>query len=89
MDYSFAELKKKTVVDVADGSKIGKVTDVTVSFPECCLKSLTVSPPICLSSSEKRIVTPCEIEKIGEDVILLKKRRGCPPPPPPPCDDDE
>lgn len=87
MEYSFTELKKKTVINVDDGSKIGKVSDISVTFPECCLKSLTVSPPFCFSASDKTVLTPCDVQKIGEDVILVKKKRGCPPAPP--CEEDE
>jgi len=80
MEYSFNQLKKKTVIDVTDGSKIGKVTDITVSFPECCLVNMIVSPLFCLSSSDKTVITPCDIEKIGEDAILIRKRKIVPRP---------
>ena len=73
MDYSFKDLKKKTVINVADGSKIGKISDVTVSFPNNCLVSFTVSPSFCLSAQDKQEISPCDIDKIGEDAILVKK----------------
>lgn len=79
MDYSYTELKKKTVIDVTDGSKMGKISDITVSFPSNCLVSFTVSPAFCFSASEKQIISPCDIEKIGEDAILVKKRKKMPP----------
>lgn len=63
MDYSYTDLKKKTVIDVTDGSKMGKISDITISFPSNCFVSFTVSPPFCLSVSEKQIVSPCDIEK--------------------------
>lgn len=80
MEYTFTELKKKTVIDVTDGSKLGKVTDITISFPERCFKSLVVKPVFCFSEGDKTIVSPCDIERIGEDAILVRKR-GCRPEP--------
>ena len=85
MDYSYSELKKKTVIDVTDGSKMGKITDITVSFPMNCLVGFTVSPKFCLSASEKKEISPCDIEKIGEDAILVRKRIVVPVT----CDEDE
>jgi len=74
MNYSFKDLKKKTVINVSDGSKIGKISDITVSFPNNCLVSFTVSPSFCLTNQDKQEISPCDIEKIGEDAILVKKR---------------
>ncbi len=72
MNYSFTELKKKTVINISNGKKLGKITDITVSFPKCCLESFTVSPCFCFFSGEKTVLTPCDIEKIGEDAVLVK-----------------
>lgn len=74
MEYTFTSLKKKTVISLLSGKKLGKVSDVTVSFPKCCLESLTVTPcGVAIFSQEKIILTPCQIEKIGEDAILVRQ----------------
>lgn len=75
MNYSFTELKKKTVINLANGKKLGKISDVTVSFPKSCLESFTVTPCFCLFSGEKTVLTPCDIEKIGEDAVLVRFNR--------------
>ncbi len=72
MNYSFSELKKKTVINLSNGKKLGKISDITVSFPKCCLESFTVSPCLCFLSGEKTVLTPCDIEKIGEDAVLVR-----------------
>lgn len=74
MEYTFTALKKKTVISLLTGKKLGKVSDITVSYPKCCLESLTVTPcNLSVFSQEKLIITPCQIEKIGEDAILVKQ----------------
>lgn len=74
MEYTFTQLKKKTVISVVSGKKLGKVSDITVSFPENCFISLTVTPcNLSVFSQDKIIITPCQIEKIGEDAILVKQ----------------
>ena len=73
MNYSFNELKKKTVIDVKDGKKLGKVSDLTVSFPKNCFESITITPScVNLFSQDKLIISPCDIQRIGEDAILVK-----------------
>lgn len=74
MEYTFTSLKKKQVISILTGKKLGKVSDVTVSFPNCCLESLTITPcNLSLFSQEKIVLLPCQIEKIGEDAILVKQ----------------
>ena len=73
MNYSFNELKKKTVIDVKDGKKLGKVSDIAVSFPKNCFESITVTPNcVNLFTQDKLIISPCDIQRIGEDAILVK-----------------
>ena len=74
MEYTFTQLKKKTVISVLSGKRLGKVSDITISFPENCLKNLIVTPcDLSIFSQDKIVITPCQIEKIGEDVILVKQ----------------
>lgn len=76
MNYSFYELKKKTVIDVNNGKKLGKVSDITVNFSNCRLENLTVTPNFkTLFTQEKIVISPCDIQRIGEDAILVKSPR--------------
>lgn len=78
MEYSLEDLKKKTVISVEDGKKLGKISDITLSFPQCCFVNFTVSPSICMFMADKIVLSPCNIEKIGEDAILVKlKHKPC------------
>ena len=98
MELSFQKLKQKDVISVSDGKNLGKVCDITVSFPECNWLGITV--PGCkgfkLTNKRELFIPVSKIVKIGEDAILVKTedkkpdvkppKDKCPPPyPPPPC----
>lgn len=71
MEYNFSSLKKKTVINVSDGKKLGKISDLTLSFPLGKVTAYTVTPTNPLFC-EKINLLPCDIEKIGEDTILVR-----------------
>ncbi len=71
MEYSLNELKKKQVINVTDGKKLGKITDVEISFPCSKVISYTVGG-IGLFCTDPIKITPCEIQCVGEDAILVK-----------------
>ncbi len=97
MELSFQQLKQKDVISMTDGKNLGKVCDVTVSFPDNDWLGITV--PGCkgfkFTNKRETFIPVKNIVKIGEDAILVKteeKKDGkppkdkCPPPPcPPPC----
>ena len=94
MELSFQNLKQKDVISVNDGKNLGKVSDISVSFPECNWLGLTV--PGCkgfkLTNKREMFIPVNWIVQIGEDAILVKtehKPPDCPPPkgkcPPPDC----
>ena len=89
MELSFQTLKQKDVVSVSDGRNLGKVCDVTVSFPENNWLGITV--PGCKGfkfTNKAEIFIPVkQIVKIGDDTVLVKTESGKPdcPPPKPQC----
>ena len=89
MELTFQTLKQKDVVSVTDGKNLGKVCDVTVSFPENNWLGITV--PGCKGfkfTNKGEIFIPVkQIVKIGDDTVLVKTESGKPdcPPPKPPC----
>ncbi|MBQ7408697.1 MAG: YlmC/YmxH family sporulation protein [Clostridia bacterium] len=73
MEYTLTELKKKTVINLSNGKKLGKITDVTLNVNKNSIVSYLVSPSkINLFCNEDSIIKPCQIEKIGEDAILVR-----------------
>jgi YlmC/YmxH family sporulation protein len=92
MELSFSELKKRDVINVPDGRCLGKLTDLTLSFPKGELAGIIVPGRKhkglmglfkCLDKSEVYISVD-RIIKIGGDVILVDITSVRPNPPPPP-----
>lgn len=75
MEYTFKDLKKKCVINVSDGKKLGKITDMKITFPQNCVKSFIAEN--CFSfCGEKYEIGVCEVQKIGADAILVKLSGG-------------
>ena len=79
MDYNFVDLKKKRVINIADGRDLGKITDLIISYPEGRIKSIIVpgKKNAFFGGSELIINFSC-IERIGDDTVLvcLCKEKG-------------
>ena len=97
METSFCELKRKEVVNLADGKRLGRVTDVVFTYPEGKVQGIVVpgGRGFRWGKADLFIELKC-VTKIGVDVVLVdirsapkpEKKRGkwedsCPPPPPP------
>lgn len=72
MEYSLSELKKKYVINVADGKKLGKISDVIFTLPQNCVKGFLVENGPFSLCGKKVGFSVCNIQKIGEDAILVK-----------------
>ena len=68
---NYCELKKKCVVNVSDGKKLGKVKDIVFSFPEGKILSLIVGDPLPFSGKDDYEIDLCCVKKIGDDAILV------------------
>ncbi len=76
MRYSFNELKKKCVINVTNGKKLGKITDVIFTMPQNCLKGFSVENGPFSFCGQKITFGVCQIQKIGEDAILVNLGDG-------------
>lgn len=84
MEVTFSELKQKEVINVSDGSNLGKVCDVSFTFPEGKVTGLTVTGCKGFKFTKQEIFLPIKsIVKIGEDAVLVSLSEGPPSPPPP------
>ena len=85
MELSFLSLKQKDVISVNDGKNLGKVCDISVSFPECNWLGITV--PGCkgfkLTNKRELFIPVNWIVRVGDDAILVKPDDKKPPAPPP------
>lgn len=80
MQISFSELRAKEVVNTADGSKLGRVCDLTFSYPDNKVLGILVPDGKGLCSKKMFVEMKC-IVKIGDDVVLVDvgepQKRGC------------
>lgn len=94
METSFLAIKQKDVINLLDGKHLGKVCDISFSFPENHVLGFTVTGCKGFRFSRQEIFLPIScVVKIGEDAILVKfgkeeppkppKKPDCPPPCPP------
>ena len=72
MDYNLTDLKKKRVINIADGRDLGKITDLIISYPDGRIKSIIVPGKrnAFFCGSELIINFSC-IERIGDDTVLV------------------
>lgn len=104
MEVTYSSLKQKDVINLLDGRNLGKVCDITFSFPENNVLGFTVTGCKGFKFSKQEIFIPIRsVVKIGDDAVLVKfgksesaqekppKKPNCPPPNnccPPPCPPD-
>ncbi|MDD3400912.1 MAG: YlmC/YmxH family sporulation protein [Eubacteriales bacterium] len=73
---TFCELKRKEVVNLCDGAKLGHICDLELEV--CTGTVLAIIVPGCsrmlgiLKSNENIVIPFCRIKKFGEDVILVE-----------------
>ncbi len=86
-EISFCELRKKEVVNAADGSKLGHIVDMVISVEsKTALGIVAPARRSGLFSKEQTIFIPLGcIVKIGSDVILIDMNENgkCKPDKPP------
>ena len=76
MILSYKELRKRDVVNIADGRSFGKITDLKLEFPRGILKGIVVnegrkSGLIGLFCKNEIFIDEKNIVRIGGDVILV------------------
>ncbi|MEG9430268.1 MAG: YlmC/YmxH family sporulation protein [Christensenellaceae bacterium] len=76
MILSFRELKKRDIVNIADGRSFGKIVDLELDFPRATLKGIVVSDKkrcglLCFWRKNEIFIDEKQIVRIGGDVILV------------------
>lgn len=85
MEQTFSDLKKKDVINLTDGKNLGKVCDITFTFPENNVCGFTVTGCKGFRFSKQEVFIPItSVTKIGQDAVLVKLgKEGKPEPRPP------
>ena len=75
MHTKFSELRCKEVICVADGRRLGFVSDVEVEIPEGVVKCIIVPGPCrffgLFGRKDDYVIPWCSIKRIGPDIILV------------------
>ena len=72
MELSYGYLRTKEVVNVVDGRKLGKVTDIVFCYPENRVIGLVVpGGKGVFSRRNEQFIEMKNIVKIGDDVVLV------------------
>ena len=97
METTFGEIKQKDVINLINGAHLGRVCNITFSFPENKVIGFTVTGCRGFKFSKQEIFLPIkDVVKIGADAVLVKlgkeekpdcppSKPDCPPKCPPPC----
>lgn len=76
MVQRFTQLRCKEVICVADGRRLGFVSDVQVEVPDGCLRAIVVPGPCriwgLLGRREEYVIPWNCIRRIGPDIILVE-----------------
>ena len=81
MELTFKELKKRDVINIADGRCLGRITDLKLKFPQGVLTGIFVPGKryrglFWFLDKNTIFIDESKIVKIGGDVILVNLRRG-------------
>ncbi len=81
MELTYKELSKKEVINVVDGKSLGKITNLSLSFPGGKLAGISVNGKrencfLKLFSRSEMFIPVNKISKIGNDVILVNLTCG-------------
>ena len=81
MELSFRELKKRDVINVADGACLGNIVDIVISFPSGVMTGIVVPGKkgfrlFRAFNKSEVFIEDKKIVKIGSDVILVNLRCG-------------
>ena len=92
MEVNFSDLKQKDVINLNDGKNMGRVCNISFTFPENNVLGFTVTGSKGFRFSKQEVFIPIkQVVKIGQDAVLVKfgENPDRPPKPPkpdfPPC----
>lgn len=89
MELSFEQLRTKDVINICDGSRMGRFCDIIFTFPENKVKGFTIPTGFFKLAKNDIFVDVKSIKKIGSDVILVELKDKCPKRGDPCKDEDE
>lgn len=78
---TFSDFRRKEVINVCDGRRLGCVCDMIVDVSSCRISAIVVPGAFSFRgffSKQKHLVIPWDkIRKLGDDVILVDAGEPC------------
>lgn len=75
MKYKFSELRTKEIIHIADGERLGFVSDIEIDSSTGKVLSLSVAGAYkafgLLGKEQDKIIPWEQIKKIGEDLVII------------------
>ncbi|HBF44134.1 MAG TPA: YlmC/YmxH family sporulation protein [Clostridiales bacterium] len=71
MEFTVCDLKKKTVINVTDGKQLGRVCDVSFTYPQGVVVGIIIKEGRFMGGNKFLIKLSC-VDKIGKDTVLVK-----------------
>ena len=72
---TFCELRRKEVINICDGARLGCISDLELDDCTGCISAIVVPGQSrmfgILKSDEELVIPYCKIRNIGDDVILV------------------
>ncbi len=82
MKYKFSELHAKEVIHLADGERLGAISDIEIDFDTGKVISISVPGEYkmfgMLGREPERIIPWEQIKKIGDDLIIIDNNFNTP-----------
>ena len=73
MEITFEQLREKEIINISNGSKLGRIIDLSFDFNSGKISGIVVPGEKKLFKKSDDIFIPIrQIQKIGDDVILIK-----------------
>ncbi|MBQ1520358.1 MAG: YlmC/YmxH family sporulation protein [Clostridia bacterium] len=73
---TFSEMKRKEIINICDGARLGCVCDLELDDCTGVISSLIVPGPAkfmgLLRGPDEIVIPYCKIQKIGDDVIIVQ-----------------
>ena len=74
MQFRFRDLRRKEVININDGCRLGLVADLDLRAPEGQILAIVVYGPARFFGRGEEFYIPWDcIQRIGDDIILIDK----------------
>ena len=71
MELNLTQLRKKRVVNVSDGKELGRITDISFTYPQGEVIGFIIGNKKSFFGGDKSLIKLACVVKIGKDTVLV------------------